>query len=111
MIAAQGRQLPQVGATMLAFALGATLPLIILGQLSRQISTRWRGSLLAVGHHGKSALGVIAGLAGLLILTGLERPLEALLVSASPEWLTRLSTSFLVGRVTDSDVFRPSPAR
>jgi len=94
MMAGQGNELIQVGATMLAFALGATLPLIILGQLSRHISTRWRGSLLTVGHHGKTALGAIVGLAGLLILSGLDRPLEALLVNASPDWLTRLSTRF-----------------
>jgi cytochrome c-type biogenesis protein len=42
-----------------------------------------------------NGLGVFSGLIGLAILTGLDKPLEAILVSASPAWLTRLSTSFL----------------
>jgi hypothetical protein len=33
-------------------------------------------------------------LIGLAILTGLDRPFEAFLVAASPDWLTRLSTRF-----------------
>ena len=93
LMAARGHELPQVGITMLTFAFGATLPLILFGQLSRQFAAR-RGSLLAVGHHGKTALGVFAGFGGLIILVGLDKPLEAMLVTASPAWLTRLSTSF-----------------
>jgi len=94
LLAARGDELPQVGMTMLTFALGATLPLIVSGQLSRQFAVRRRGSLLSVGHHGKAVLGVFVGLIGLAILTGLDKSLEAMLVSGSPAWLTRLSTSF-----------------
>ena len=93
-LAAQGRELVQVGITMLAFGLGASLPLIVLGVLSRQLAARWRGSLLIVGRQGKAVLGTFAGLAGLLILTGLDRPIETILVNASPEWLTQLTTRF-----------------
>jgi cytochrome c biogenesis protein CcdA len=93
-LAAQGRELVQVGITMLAFGLGASLPLVGLGVVSRQLASRWRGSLLLMGRRGKAALGTIAGLAGLLIITGLDRPFEALLVNASPEWLTQLTTRF-----------------
>ena len=84
----------QVTATMLAFALGATLPLIVIGSLSRQLSAGRRGSLLAFGRHGKAALGAIAGATGVLILTGLDKPLETLLVGLSPTRLTRLTTAF-----------------
>jgi cytochrome c-type biogenesis protein len=93
-LAAQGRELVQVGMTMLTFGLGASLPLIGLGVLSRQLATRWRGSLLVMGRQGKAALGAICGLAGVLIVTGLDRPFETLLVSASPGWLTELTTRF-----------------
>jgi len=94
LLAARGHELPQVAMTMLAFALGATLPLILFGQLSRQFAARRRGPLLTLGHHGRMALGMFAGIIGLSVLTGLDKPLEAMLVSASPAWLTRLSTSF-----------------
>jgi cytochrome c-type biogenesis protein len=93
-LAAQRRELVQVGMTMLTFGLGASMPLIGLGVLSRQLATRWRGSLLVMGRQGKAALGAIAGFAGVLIVTGLDRPFETLLVNASPGWLTGLTTRF-----------------
>jgi len=94
MMAAQGDALPQVGATMALFAIGATLPLLVLGRLSSRMGANSRRSLLALGHRGKIALGAVAGATGLLILTGFDRPLESFLVAASPPWLTRLTTSF-----------------
>ncbi|MDE2227759.1 MAG: sulfite exporter TauE/SafE family protein [Alphaproteobacteria bacterium] len=94
LLAAQGRALGTVAATMLAFALGASVPLIGLGVLSRQLASRWRGTLRTVGRQGRMALGAVAGLTGLLIVTGLDRPFEALLVNASPMWLTQLTTRF-----------------
>lgn len=94
LLAAQGRDLGAVATTMLAFALGASLPLIGIGLLSQPLGARWRGRLQSAGHRGRLALGVVAGAIGLLILTGLDRPLEALLVDASPLWLTQLTTRF-----------------
>jgi cytochrome c biogenesis protein CcdA len=94
LMAAQRNALPEVGATMALFAIGATFPLLALGRLSSRISANSRGSLLALGHRGKIALGAVAGATGLLIMTGFERPLESFLVAVSPPWLTRLTTSF-----------------
>jgi cytochrome c biogenesis protein CcdA len=93
-LAAQGRELVQVSVAMLAFGLGASLPLIALGIASRRLAARWRGTLLIVSQQGKAVLGSFAGLAGLLILTGLDKPIETILVNASPEWLTELTTRF-----------------
>ena len=93
-LAAQGHEQVQVGVTMLAFGLGASLPLIGLGILSRQLGARWRGFLLVIGQQGKVVLGAFAGLAGLLIITGFDKPIETTLVNASPEWLTQLTTRF-----------------
>jgi cytochrome c-type biogenesis protein len=93
-LAAQEHALPQIALTMLAFGVGASLPLIALGNLSHQLALRWRGSLLRIGTREKAALGPVAGLVGLLIVTGLDRPFEAVLVNASPEWLTQLTTRF-----------------
>lgn len=93
LVAAQGHQLAQVGATMTVFAFGATLPLVLLGQLTRWLAGR-RGALLAAGQRGKFALGAILVVAGMAMVTGLDTPIESFLVTASPAWLTRLSTSF-----------------
>jgi cytochrome c-type biogenesis protein len=94
LLAAQGQALGHVAVTMLAFALGASLPLIGLGVLWRRLASRWRGALRGAGRHGRAALGAVASLTGLLIVTGLDRPVEAFLVDASPAWLTQLTTRF-----------------
>jgi cytochrome c-type biogenesis protein len=92
-LAAQGRDLPQIALLMLLFGVGAGLPLLLLGGLSQATLARIRGSLAAAGHAAKSAMGVLFVLLGVLILSGFDRKLEAALLAASPDWLTRLTTS------------------
>lgn len=94
LLAAQGKDLGAVALTMLMFGLGAALPLLLLGMVSREALLRWRARMLSAGQGGKAALGAVLALAGLLILTGLDKKLEAVLVDASPAWLTELTTRF-----------------
>jgi cytochrome c biogenesis protein CcdA len=91
-LAAQGRDLATVALTMLAFGAGAAVPLLLLGLMSRRALVRWRERMLRAGHGGKVALGLLLVLSGLLILTGLDKALEARLVELSPDWLTALTT-------------------
>jgi cytochrome c biogenesis protein CcdA len=93
-LAAQGKDLAQVTLAMLLFALGAALPLLAAGMLSRQVFMRLRGGLMTAGGAAKTALGVFLFGAGLLVLTGLDKSLETALVDASPAWLTQLTTRF-----------------
>ena len=93
-MAARGENLAQVAATMLLFGIGAALPLLVLGQLSRATLTRWRDRLLVSGSGGKRVLGVILVAFGLLTLTGLDRTIQTALVGTSPAWLTNLTTRF-----------------
>jgi cytochrome c biogenesis protein CcdA len=93
-LAAKGENLPQVALTMLAFGIGAALPLLLLGTLSREALMRWRSRLMEGGTAGKTALGLILVAVGLLVATGLDKRLEAILVEASPDWLTQLTTRF-----------------
>jgi len=78
---------------MLVFGLGAGLPLLLLGGLSHATMMRIRGSLSSFGHAAKAVMGGLFVILGTLILTGFDRKLEALLLSISPDWLTRLTTS------------------
>lgn len=94
LLAAQGKDLVQVALTMLAFGIGAALPLLGLGWLSRETILRWRGTLLSAGSGLKSALGILFVVIGVLILSGADKMLEAALVDASPVWLTNFTTSF-----------------
>jgi len=93
-LAAKGENLPQVALTMLAFGVGAALPLLLLGILSREALMRWRSRLMEGGKAGKTALGLILVAVGLLVATGFDKRLEAILVEASPDWLTQLTTRF-----------------
>jgi cytochrome c biogenesis protein CcdA len=94
LLAAQGRDLPQVAASMLVFGLGAALPLLVIGMVSREALQRWRQQILSVGQSVKVALGALLVLMGILILAGLDRRVEAALVDASPQWLTDLTTRY-----------------
>ena len=94
LLAAQGRDLPQVGLTMFAFGLGAAFPLLGLGFLSREAATRWRNHLLSAGQGAKIALGLLFVAVGALVLLGFDKTIEAALVDASPQWLTDLTTRF-----------------
>ena len=93
-LAAQGRDLPQVALTMILFGLGAALPLLILGTLSRETLMRARDKMLAGGGRAKAALGLVLVFVGVSILSGFDKKLEALAVAASPDWLTQLTTRF-----------------
>src|SRR5215470_5055872 len=69
LLPAQGRDLPQVAASMLVFGVGAALPLLIIGLLSREARA------LSVSHAMKAALGVLLILIGALVLAGLDKHL------------------------------------
>lgn len=94
LMAARGENLGQVIVTMLAFGIGAALPLLLLGSVSRDMFNRNRDRMLSAGKWLKSIFGGILIAIGLLILTGIDKQLEARLVEMSPIWLTDLTTRF-----------------
>lgn len=93
-LAARSENLPQVALTMFAFGIGAALPLLAIGAMSREALLRWRSRMLAAGRGGKAAMGIVLLATGFLILSGLDKRLETMLVEASPAWLTELTTRF-----------------
>jgi cytochrome c biogenesis protein CcdA len=94
LLAAQGRALGQVAAVMLAFGVGAAVPLLLIGSVSRQAMLRWRGRLMQVGKGGKRVLGVVTVAVGAMILTGIDHRVETVLVSVSPAWLSDVTTRY-----------------
>jgi sulfite exporter TauE/SafE len=79
---------------MAAFGVGAALPLLALGAMSRRMTARWRDKLLVAGRGMKTVLGVVLVAIGLMAVTGVDEDVEAFIVSASPEWRTALTTRF-----------------
>ncbi|WP_348625641.1 cytochrome c biogenesis CcdA family protein [Mesorhizobium sp. L103C119B0] len=94
LLAAQGHDLGQVAATMIVFGIGAALPLLVLGTLSRDTLLRWRSRIAETGGGLKIALGILLVVTAAGILSGFDKAQETALVNASPEWLTALTTQF-----------------
>jgi cytochrome c-type biogenesis protein len=94
LLAAQGKDLPQVAVTMFVFGIGAALPLLLLGLLSREAVTSWRNRLMSAGQMAKAGLGILFIAIGALVLTGFDKSIETVLVESSPPWLTDLTTRF-----------------
>jgi len=94
LLASRGENLPAVTLTMLVFGLGAALPLAVLGLASREAMLRWRHRLANAAWWIKPALGAVLIVVGGLILTGLDRTLEAALVAAAPAWLIEFTTRY-----------------
>lgn len=93
-LASQGKSLAQVASMMAIFGMGAGLPLVVVGTVSRRLFATRRGNLLRLGAQGKYLLGGLMVVLGLFILTGWDKALEAYLVDVSPPWLTELTTRF-----------------
>jgi cytochrome c biogenesis protein CcdA len=102
-LAAQRQNLGAVAAMMTVFGIGASLPLLViglgLGRVARRGenpagATPWPRHSQQAGRVGKPLLGLLLILLAILILTGLDRQVEARLVDWSPAWLTALTTHF-----------------
>lgn len=93
-LAAKGENLGEVFLVMSMFGVGAATPLLLLGLLSRETMMKFRGKMMNAGSSGKLILGVLLIAAGFLIISGLDKALETQLIALSPEWLTRLTTSY-----------------
>lgn len=93
-LAAQGRDLGQVAITMALFGLGSAVPLLLIGLLSRAQLLRWRGTMLRTGGSLKAGMGVLLVVMAGAILLGFDKALESVLVDASPQWLSNLTTRF-----------------
>ena len=92
-LASQGESLAYVTTVMLVFGLGAAIPLVVIGLLSRSVLGKVRGRLAKAGELGKKVLGGLLLLLGLLILTGADKKLEVLALDHLPAWLLSFSTS------------------
>lgn len=92
-LASQGESLGQVTLLMALFGLGAGVPLVVLGLLSRQALMKVRNRLLMAGKFGKQILGGVMLLLGGLILSGADKLFEAWVLGHAPAWLVQLTTS------------------
>jgi cytochrome c biogenesis protein CcdA len=93
-LATQGRSLTQVSLLMAVFGIAASIPMLLIGSMSRGAFQKVRGSLVMVGRRGKQGLGLALVLLGVIILSHADHRLEAWLLDHSPAWLTALTTRY-----------------
>jgi|SRR3984957_1308878 cytochrome c-type biogenesis protein len=93
-VASQGKHLAGSAALMGLFSVGAALPLVILGYISRSAMMSVRGRFLQAGRAGKVALGSAMLLIAVATISGRDRAAEAWLINHSPASLTNLTTRF-----------------
>jgi cytochrome c biogenesis protein CcdA len=93
-LASQGQALAQVAAVMLIFSLGAALPLLAIGMLSRQALGKWRGRMMEAGQKAKKIFGVALLLIGILVLSGADKSFEKWALNAMPDWLVTLTSRY-----------------
>jgi len=89
-LASMGQSLGMAFVVMLAYGVGTAGVLLGAGLASGRLLARWRSTLMTGGGFGKKFLGwMLLGL-GMLVLTGLDKYLEALAVGIVPEWVYTL---------------------
>lgn len=89
-LASMGQSLGMAFLVMLAYGIGTAGVLLLAGVVSSRLLARWRPGMLAAGGLGKKLLGGTLLILGLLVLTGMDKYLEALAVSVVPEWVYSL---------------------
>ena len=70
---------------MLAFGIGAALPLLLLGMLSASDDAQMRARLMSAGGPMKAVLGALLVIVGLLVVDLLEAQAEAIIVANQPD--------------------------
>src|SRR5260370_991576 len=75
----------------IGFSIGLTADLF---RRAAEALQRWRQQILSGGQSVRVALGALLVVMGILVLAGLDKRVEAVLVDASPQWLTELTTRY-----------------
>ena len=93
-LASQGKHLAGSATLMGLFSVGAALPIVNLGYISRSAMLSVRGRLLQAGRAGKVVLGSAMLLIAIATISGRDRQEETWFVNHSPAWLTSLTTQY-----------------
>jgi len=93
-LAASGGGTPGAAMVMSVFSVAAVLPLALVGLLGRGLFERHRQSMLRAGDSGRKLMGWSLLAIGLLVVTGIDKWLEAQFLVWMPEWLVALTTRY-----------------
>lgn len=89
-LASLGQDMGLAFIVMLAFGIGTAGALLATGLASGRLLAHWRPRLMSKSGRGKKLLGWTLLALGLLVLTGIDKVLEAFAVGILPEWALSL---------------------
>jgi cytochrome c-type biogenesis protein len=92
-MAARSESLPRAGAVMLVFGVGAVVPVLAIAYGSRRALSGRRPGLARIASTGRTILGALLVLVGVLTTTGVDKRIEAWMVEHMPGWLIDLTTA------------------
>lgn len=92
--AAQGQDLIASGTIMLAFGLGTACALTLFAYGSRHALARRRARWSTGAAYAKPTLGAVLIIVGLLVMSGLDKRIEAAALTRMPTWLVDITTMF-----------------
>jgi cytochrome c-type biogenesis protein len=93
-LAAGGSGVGEATVIMATFSIAAVVPLTAAGLASRAAFARNRERMARIGQIGRVVMGWSLLGIGALVLSGLDKRLEAWLLTLAPEWLLDLTTRF-----------------
>jgi len=86
-LASMGQSMGMAFIVMLAYGIGTAGVLLLAGLVSSSLLSKWRPVALSAGGLGKKILGWSLLILGLLVLTGMDKYLEAWAVDLVPTWV------------------------
>jgi cytochrome c-type biogenesis protein len=89
-LASMGQSMGMAFVVMLAYGIGTAGVLLLAGLVSTSLLAKWRPAAVSAGGLGKKILGWSLLVLGLLVLTGMDKYLEALAVELVPTWVYTL---------------------
>lgn len=92
--ASQGEDLTAAFMTFLAFGVGVATSIVVFAYGSRKALGTRAKTLQAFARYAKPTFGAALLIVGLLVVTGLDRQLEAMTLSLMPDWLITLTTRY-----------------
>lgn len=93
-LAAGSGTLAKAGVIMLFFGIGASLPMLAIAYGSRQTLKIRKQTLQNVGRIAKPLFGAVLLVVAVLVISGLDKVIEAAFVQSMPDWLVRLTTQY-----------------
>ncbi|MBY6210618.1 sulfite exporter TauE/SafE family protein [Microbulbifer agarilyticus] len=89
-LASVGQQVPTAFLVMFVFGVGTASALLVAAYLSGRLLNRWRGGIMTNGERAKKVLGVLLLVLGVMVLSGLDKVLEAFALGILPDWALSL---------------------